>query len=82
MVVKRASVESSVLASVLYLPAQRRLEVEFRSGLCYQYFDVPPKCYEDLLRTDSKGTFFNTRIRNHFSSSLLESRIAAATKAS
>jgi hypothetical protein len=37
----RVPVESSVMASVLYLHHLRLLEIEFHSGLIYQYFDVP-----------------------------------------
>jgi hypothetical protein len=60
-------VESSVLASLHYLPALRLLDVEFHSGLLYQYFDVPPDTYTELLAAKSKGTYFNANIRNRFS---------------
>ena len=54
-------VESSVLASILYLPAVRLLEVEFRSGAVYRYFDVPKQSYTEyteLLAAESKGVCF------------------------
>ncbi len=63
----RVPVESSVLASVHYLPALRQLEVEFHSGLLYQYFDVPQHTYTELLAAESKGSYFNVNIRNRFS---------------
>ncbi len=63
----RVPVESSVLASVHYLPALRQLEVEFHSGLLYQYFDVPQHTYTELLEAESKGSYFNVNIRNRFS---------------
>jgi len=66
-VLNRVPVESSVLASVLYLPALRLLEVEFHSGLLYQYFDVPQHTYTQLVTAESKGTYFNANIRNRFS---------------
>lgn len=62
----RVPVESSVLASVLYLPQLRLLEVEFRSGLSYQYSDVPQQSYKQLLTAESKGAYFNANIRNCF----------------
>ncbi len=62
----RVSVESSVLASVLYLPGRRLLEIEFHSGLFYQYFDVPQHSYSELLKAESKGAYFNAHIRNRF----------------
>lgn len=78
----RVPVESSVLASVLYLPEQRLLEIEFRSGRRYQYFDVPKQRYDDLLTTESKGSYFNANIRNRFASSQLQPHSVAGTEAS
>jgi hypothetical protein len=63
----RVPVESSVLASVLYLHHMRLLEIEFHSGLLYQYFDVPQQSYTELLTAESKGAYFNANIRNRFS---------------
>jgi hypothetical protein len=67
----RVPVESSVLASISYLPEARLLEIEFRSGAIYQYFDVPQQTYTELLIAESKGIFFNANIRNRFSSKQL-----------
>ena len=64
----RMPVESSVLVSAGYLPQRRTLEIEFRSGMLYQYLDVPPQIYTGLLTAVSKGTYFNANIRNSFSS--------------
>jgi hypothetical protein len=63
---KRLPVESSVLASVLHLAEQQLLEIEFRSGLLYRYFDVPQQTYTELLAAESKGRYFNANIRNRF----------------
>jgi hypothetical protein len=63
---RRLRIESSTLASVLYLPAQRELQVEFRSGEIYQYADVPFHAYGELLAAPSKGTYFNLNIRNRY----------------
>jgi hypothetical protein len=71
-VMNRVPVESSVLASVLYLPSLRRLEIEFRSGPSYQYSDVPESTYNELLTAESKGAYFNANIRNRFSSQQID----------
>jgi hypothetical protein len=55
-----------VLASILYLPELRLLEIEFRSGRVHQYFDVPEPNYNGLLAAKSKGKYFNLKIRNRF----------------
>lgn len=58
--------DSSLLASVQYDPHLRHLDVEFRSGPYYRYFNVPTPCYRELLAADSKGQYFNRKIRNCF----------------
>jgi len=62
----RVVLESSLLASALYDPLRHHLEIAFRSGQRYLYFRVPPQCYQQLLGADSKGAFFNQKIRNRF----------------
>jgi KTSC domain len=58
--------QSTTLASAFYYPRRHRLELEFRSGKRYLYFQVPRQCYRELLRADSKGGYFNRNIRNRF----------------
>jgi len=59
------AVESSVLASVAY-GRDHTLQLGFRSGAVYRYFDVPPTVFRALLSAESKGTYFNRSIRNRF----------------
>jgi hypothetical protein len=40
------------------------LEVEFRSGGIYQYFDVPESVYQALVSASSIGQFLNENIKN------------------
>lgn len=58
--------DSSLLASVQYDPPRRYLDVEFRSAQRYRYFNVPARRYQELLRAESKGRYFNRSIRNCF----------------
>jgi hypothetical protein len=58
--------ESSSLAALSYNADQQVLEIEFRSGETYRYFDVPATDYEALLAAESKGRHFNAHIRNRF----------------
>lgn len=62
----RIPLQSSTLASVLYRPTHRQLELEFRSGEIYRYLDVPPHAYNELLAAPSKGFYFNSKIRKQF----------------
>jgi hypothetical protein len=58
--------ESTLLASVSYDGRRRLLDVVFRSGALYRYFNVPSASYLGLLAAVSKGTYFNRHIRNCF----------------
>ena len=62
----RKPVQSSNLASVGYDPSSQTLEIEFRSGGVYQYFDVPPRVHDELMTADSKGRFFARNIRGFY----------------
>ena len=57
---------SRTLASAGYDADRCQLELEFRSGKRYLYFQVPRHCYEELLQAESKGRYFNRSIRNRF----------------
>ena len=60
----RAPVDSSNVASVGYDPASETLEIEFKTGSIYQYYDVPQFMHEQLMQAPSVGVFFNTNIKN------------------
>jgi hypothetical protein len=62
----RIPVESRNIASVGYDPATMTLEVEFKHGGIYQYFDVPEPTYQALMSADSHGTFLNAQVKGSF----------------
>ncbi len=55
---RRQPVESSMLRSAGYDPAQAVLELEFNNGRIYQYPDVPQEVFNELLESESKGRYF------------------------
>lgn len=59
-------VESSMIHSVRYDPAERLLEVVFQNGGSYQFVNVPPEVYEHLLESRSKGRYFLAHIRGAY----------------
>ena len=59
----RQSVESSNLASIGYDAENEILEVEFKHGGVYQYFDVPEKIYDELMNASSHGQYFDRNIK-------------------
>jgi hypothetical protein len=57
---------SSVIAKFDYDAAHARLTVTFVTGRIYQYFAVPAAVAAEFGNAFSKGTFFNTKIRDKY----------------
>jgi hypothetical protein len=64
--ISRVPVESSNLRSVGFDAKKLVLEVQFHHGGIYRYFDVPAATHEALMKSESKGKFFQSSIRNKF----------------
>lgn len=62
----RIPVASSSVASIGYDGDSQTLEVEFVGGGVYQYMNVPPNAYEELMNSSSKGTHINRHIKTMF----------------
>ena len=60
------SVDSTLLARVIYNRNELILDLQFCDGAIYRYFAVPAAIYHSLLAADSKGSFFNRQIRGCF----------------
>lgn len=63
---KREPVHSSAIASLGYDARQAILEVEFRSGRTYRYFEVPEFLYQGFVLAASKGDYFRRRINDRY----------------
>jgi KTSC domain len=61
--VQRTRVISSHLGSVGYDYVSQTLEIQFRDGQIYQYFDVPLAVYRGLMEASSKGRYFASVIK-------------------
>lgn len=64
---RRQPVNSSNLLSVGYDPATSTLEIEFRSGGVYQYFNVPVPVHDALMSASSHGRYFHRHIKGVYS---------------
>lgn len=58
--------DSTLLKAAAYHTQFGVLELTFHSGDGYHYFGVPAQIYNQLLRAESKGRYFNSQIRNRF----------------
>jgi hypothetical protein len=63
---ERQTVKSRILRSVGYDDSIKILEIEFQNSLVYQFLDVPPKVYADLMHSEEIGKFFTDKIRARF----------------
>lgn len=57
---------STVIDSFSYRECDAELVVKFRSGRCYAYASVPKTVYDELRHAPSKGSYFNTSIRDRY----------------
>jgi hypothetical protein len=62
----RTEVVSSAIVAVGYDAAEKILEIDFRDGVIYHFFDVPPSVHKALLRARSKGKYYNKHIIRHY----------------
>ncbi len=66
---ERETVNSSTVLSIGYEPTSETLEVEFKNGGIYQYYNVPEPIYQSLMTSDSKGKFLHVYIKPAYSCS-------------
>ncbi len=64
--------KSSTIHRVEYFEKEKTLEIEFRSGNVYRYYNVPPrmwKVFHLYIEVEgSAGSFFNEYIKNQYTS--------------
>ena len=60
---ERQFVSSSHILSIGYDPSSMTLEVEFKTGAVYQYYDVPQSLYDGLMSADSHGRYLDADIK-------------------
>jgi hypothetical protein len=58
--------DSSAIEAADYRDDRRILDIWYRGGDRYSYFDVPPEVYEELLRAPSAGEFVNLHVKPNF----------------
>lgn len=49
-----------------YAYKELTLEIEFKQGRVYQYFNVPESTMQDFIKAESKGDFFKRNIIGKF----------------
>lgn len=62
----RERVTSTSIKSVGYDRDNRILEIEFRGGGVYQYFQVPPEEHDSLMKAASIGGYHANTIKPNY----------------
>ena len=62
----RQRVSSSNLEEVGYDPSTQTLEVRFKSGRTYQYFDIPEHIHDGLMKAGSPGGYLNSEVKGKY----------------
>ena len=57
------SVDSSSIAAIGFDEDSQTLQVEFKNGATYQYFDVPKAIFDGLVGAASVGQFLNQQVK-------------------
>ncbi len=70
--VKWRKVESSNLDAIFYDSGKQTLDVRFKNGNHYQYFEVPEETYKAFLAAESAGKFFHSAVRAAFKYAKIE----------
>jgi len=75
---ERTAVESSQIVSIGFVPELETLEIEFKGGKVYRYFEVPGIQHTELMAAESKGKYFGQHIRGKFKFEKLEPELTEA----
>ncbi|WP_420960175.1 KTSC domain-containing protein [Brucella sp. IR073] len=59
-------IQSKAITNAEYDPSTQQLHLTFTSGGTYTFFAVPESVYTAFLASSSKGTFYNTYIREKY----------------
>ena len=59
-------VDSSSIDQIGYDEDNRELWIRFKSGETYAYSDVPATTHEEIMRADSKGSYFNREVKPNY----------------
>lgn len=62
----RQNVSSSMINSIGYEPNTSTLEIEFSSGVVWQYYDFPESSWYEFENAESHGKHFHASIKGQF----------------
>jgi hypothetical protein len=62
----RRNIESTMISSIGYDFSSSALEIEFKSGVVWQYYDFPESTWYEFDNAESQGKFFLSQIKGQY----------------
>jgi hypothetical protein len=62
----RRNIESTMIRSIGYESTTSTLEIEFKSGAVWHYYDFPESSWYEFDGAESQGKFFHAHIKGQF----------------
>jgi hypothetical protein len=63
---QRKYVDSTMIDSIGYDASSATLEIEFKSGAVWQYYDFPESTWYEFDGAESQGKYFHTHIKGNY----------------
>lgn len=63
---QRKYIESTMIDSIGYDASSATLEIEFKSGVVWQYYDFPESTWHEFDGAESQGKFFHVHIKGNY----------------
>ena len=63
---ERIIVDSSAIHNAVYQHVTRALTLTYKSGLAYEYYNVPSHIFDRLRESRSKGKFINAHVLRRY----------------
>lgn len=60
------SVRSSAISAIGYDEISMRMKIRFIQGDTFDFCRVPSHIHQELMNSNSKGTYYNTHIRDRY----------------
>lgn len=63
---QRRYIESTMIDSIGYDASSATLEIEFKRGVVWQYYDFPESTWHEFNAAESQGKFFHAHIKGSY----------------
>ena len=63
---ERASINSTMITSIGYDSSTGTLEIEYKDGSVWQYYDFPETMWNEFQYAESQGKYWHRNIKGRF----------------